>query len=125
VNILLSPVLIPQFGALGAGYMTLAGDIAILIFVAILTRASINSRKLATALLRMSISLAGMALVLMLMQPFPVLISIPLGAAVYVLLLVLTGTLQPHEVQQAISQVPLPTRLRERIHNVVARIGAK
>ncbi len=115
VSVAVGALLVPSLGARGAADAALAADLLILALTMFWTRASIDLARLAAATGRVAVSAGGMGIMLLALQDRPLWLNIPVGAAVYALLCVLTRAVERAELSRAWAALPLPVRVRRQL----------
>ncbi|NTV64200.1 MAG: oligosaccharide flippase family protein [Oscillochloris sp.] len=118
VSATVGAVAIPRAGASGAALAALAADICILGLMIWETRASIRWPNIIATGLRVGASAAMMGLAVVLLVDQPLWVSVPLGAVIYLVLILLTRTISPAEIANLSAGLPLPGWMKRRLGSV-------
>lgn len=98
-NVVMNLLLQPWFGMIAAAVITVASETVGAALFYILFRREFGAGLGLNHLLRLAISAAVMGIVLLLLRTLPLLILVPVGAAAYLVLVVVTGALTIQERQ--------------------------
>lgn len=111
-SLLIGVPLTLAFGALGAMTATLVADLLILTSILAWTAVNLDRAQWRATILSGGLAAGSMALLLWFVRVWPIWLTIPLGAALYVVFILLFRAVRPREVGALLAAAPLPPRVR-------------